>query len=80
MAGRPIEPLTPRQPGRCAADLHRIVPYSPEAEDLISGYMEAMRLKTYEEWVARTGLSPMYARTAEHAIKLALVAHVITSR
>jgi len=53
----------------------RVVPYTPEAEDLISAYMEAMRLKAYEESVARTGLSPMYARAAEHAIKLALVAH-----
>lgn len=53
----------------------RVVPYTPEAEDLISDYMEAMRLKTYQESVARTGLSPMYARAAEHAIKLALAGH-----
>ncbi len=53
----------------------RVVPYTPEAEDLISGYMEAMRLRTYQESMARTGLAPMYARAAEHAIKLALTAH-----
>jgi hypothetical protein len=53
----------------------RVIPYSPEAEDMISDYMEGMRLRAYQESVERTGLAPMYARAAEHAIKLGLAAH-----
>lgn len=51
------------------------VSYCEEAEQIVSGYAEAMRAKAAEESANRTGLSAIYARCAEHAIKLALVAH-----
>jgi hypothetical protein len=51
------------------------VSYCEEAEELISAYAEAMRARAAEESANRTGLSAIYARCAEHAIKLALAAH-----
>lgn len=51
------------------------VSYSEEAESLIDDYSEAMRRKAADESAARSGLAAIYARCAEHAIKLALVAH-----
>lgn len=51
------------------------VSYCPEAEALIDGYSERMRRQAAEESESRSGLAAIYARCAEHAIKLALVAH-----
>ena len=51
------------------------VGYSAEAEALIDAYGEAMRRRAAAEAAARSGLSAIYARCAEHAIKLALAAH-----
>ena len=51
------------------------VSYSDDAEALIDAYGEAMRRRAADEAAARSGLSAIYARCAEHAIKLALVAH-----
>jgi hypothetical protein len=52
-----------------------VVSYSDEAEGIIGSYSEAMRRRASEESASRTGLSAIYARSAEHAIKLALAAH-----
>ena len=52
-----------------------VVSYSHEAEAEISKFSEAMRKRSAEESAARTGLSAIYARSAEHAIKLALASH-----
>ncbi len=52
-----------------------VVSYESEAEQLIASYAEAMRRRAAEESENRTGLSAIYARSAEHAIKLALAAH-----
>ncbi|WP_152051809.1 bifunctional DNA primase/polymerase [Tautonia marina] len=52
-----------------------VVSYSEEAEKIIGEYSETMRRRAAEESAARSGLSAIYARSAEHAIKLALVAH-----
>lgn len=52
-----------------------VVSYSAEAEAEIARYSEAMRKRAAEESASRSGLSAIYARCAEHAIKLALVAH-----
>ena len=51
------------------------VGYSAEAEGLVDAYGEAMRRRAAAEAAARSGLSAIYARCAEHAIKLALAAH-----
>jgi hypothetical protein len=52
-----------------------VVSYSSEAEQLIESYSEKMRALVVEESAKRSGLSSIFARSAEHAIKLALVAH-----
>ncbi len=52
-----------------------VVSYDAEAESIISEFAAAMRRRAAEESAARSGLSAIYARCAEHAIKLALVAH-----
>lgn len=52
-----------------------VVSYTEEAEAEIGRYSEAMRRRAAEESAARSGLSAIYARSAEHAIKLALAAH-----
>ncbi len=52
-----------------------VVSYSAEAEQLIEAYSESMRARVIEESRKRSGLSSLYARCAEHAIKLALIAH-----
>ena len=52
-----------------------VVSYDPEAEDLIASYTETMRSRTIEESKKRSGTSSIFARCAEHAIKLALTAH-----
>ena len=52
-----------------------VVSYSEEAEKIIGAYSETMRRRAAEESASRTGLSAIYARSAEHAIKLALAAH-----
>ena len=52
-----------------------VVSYSDEAEEMITEYSERMRAQVIEESQKRSGLSSIYARAAEHAIKLALVAH-----
>lgn len=52
-----------------------VVSYTPEAEAMIDEYGERMRSRVVRESQERTGLSSIYARCAEHAIKLALAAH-----
>lgn len=52
-----------------------VVSYCPEAEAMIEAYSEAMRGRAAIESASRSGLSAIYARSAEHAIKLALAAH-----
>lgn len=51
------------------------VPYSAEAEALITDYTRKMRQRVHVENEKRSGLSSIFARAAEHAIKLSLVAH-----
>ncbi len=51
------------------------VSYSAEAEMLITCYAEQMRKRASDESQKRSGLGAIFARSAEHAIKLALVSH-----
>ena len=51
------------------------VSYSTDSCAMIKSYAEAMRRRAFEESQARTGMSSIYARCAEHAVKLALAAH-----
>lgn len=51
------------------------VSYCTEAEAMIGDYSARMRRRAAEESESRSGLSAIYARCAEHAIKLALAAH-----
>ncbi|MFO0906798.1 MAG: PriCT-2 domain-containing protein [Isosphaeraceae bacterium] len=52
-----------------------VVSYTDEAEEAIAAFSEEMRRKSASESARRTGFSAIYARSAEHAIKLALAAH-----
>lgn len=53
----------------------RVVPYSPEAKALIKEYELRMRRITLSPEAIAATTSPIYARSAEHAMKLSLVAH-----
>ena len=52
-----------------------VVSYTAEAEKMIDDYGQRMRAQVIDESRRRTGLSSIFARSAEHAIKLALIAH-----
>jgi len=55
--------------------LYTVENQSDEAEKITGTYSETMRRRAAEESAARTGLSAIYARSAEHEIKLGLAAH-----
>jgi hypothetical protein len=52
-----------------------VVSYTSQAEAMIDEYDERMRERVLAESKQRSGLSPLFARTGEHAKKLALIAH-----
>lgn len=52
----------------------RIIPFTPEAERMMLAFRREMRLMMKKHQDAQTGLDALYARTAEHAGKLALLA------
>jgi hypothetical protein len=53
----------------------RVVPFTPTAEALAKDFQRAMRSKTRDHQLAGDKMHSVWARTFEHATKLALVAH-----